>query len=144
METKNINDYLNQFFQEITLYGLNDNNSHNIEVFLTSLIDTNENNIFNNILLYNFINLLNNQDSSTFLINHLIKEVELKGLRLTYKNIINNNANNNQNNVQNCCNNKNMKKPNNSLDEETQLKNFNDTPLSEILAKTEAIEGDNK
>lgn len=150
MEQKSLRDYLNQFFQEITLNGLTEENLNNIEVFLSQVIDSSEVNIFGDILIYNFLNLLKNQNSSTFILNHLIKEVELKGLRLVYLGMANgmgqgcqggNNQNNGQNqNRQNCeCNrpngnnNGNRQQQRQSSPEEEELKKFNDTPLSEVL-----------
>ena len=76
---------LKELFTSLVTEGLTDNNKDVIEAFLCGVLDTPQGkDIFNSSLFYNFILLLKSQPTTTFLLNHLIQEVELKSLRLTY------------------------------------------------------------
>ena len=75
---------LNLLFQEVSTFGINENNKNDIIYFLADIIDSEPNELFDSNLLYNFLILLKNQQTSNKLILHLIEEVELKGLRLTW------------------------------------------------------------
>lgn len=110
MEKNNLNSDLMLFFQDVTFNGINDGNKEQITTLLSSIVDNKCLSIFNNYLLYNFINLLKMQEKNTFLIDHLIKEVELKALRVTYLSL-------------------------QSLDYNTdnQFEELNNTPLSQII-----------
>ena len=86
METNNRKNHLIKLFQAITLYGLNDENlAKDIENFFIEILDNKDcESIFNDTLLYKFLLILKQQDQLSFVISFLIKELELKSLRLEY------------------------------------------------------------
>lgn len=123
---------LNLLFQEVSTFGINENNKNDIIYFLADIIDSEPNELFDSNLLYNFLILLKNQQTSNKLILHLIEEVELKGLRLTWMQYIYDNMQ--SNNTCNC----NQIKRNNQPKDKVELPlnniiNFNDSPLSQVV-----------
>lgn len=84
MDTNSITNNLNRLFQEVTLNSITSENVGAIELFLTSIIDSNNYQIFNDHMFLNLIFLLETQESSSYVIKHLLREVKLKSLRLMY------------------------------------------------------------
>lgn len=86
MERLCSNNNLIDLFQKVSLSPLNQELLIQIEQALEEILDSKDYSIFNSLLLHNFILLLRNKESSSFYLNHLIHEIELKSLRLVYSN----------------------------------------------------------
>lgn len=133
---------LRDMFAMVAIEGITDANKVYIETFLIDVLDRRDMiDTFSSPLFFNFILLLKNQGESTFLLNHLIQEVELKSLRLTYMSLLSTNgaqssasAPNQNRNQNNCCNGQNQNnkdcRPDNRFE---GINQFNVSPLSKIL-----------
>lgn len=102
------------------MLGLNEQTVKSVERVLIGLIDHKCDNLFNTNKVCNFLIFLKSQQYSSFLINHLIDEVERKSLRLYYTNNLFNE-------------NKECKVKQDKRKELNNLDIFGDTPLSKIL-----------
>lgn len=120
MERNSLEFDLIQTFNQLIMLGLNEQTAKNVERVLTGLIDYKCDNLFNTNKVCNFLIFLKSQQYSSFLINHLIDEVERKSLRLYY-------TNNLFNENKECKVKQDKRKELNNLDV------FGDTPLSKIL-----------
>ena len=120
---------LNNLFQDLTTNGLNEQNKNNITNFLMEVIDSKNENIFNDNVFHSFILLLKNSKENTLLISHLLEEIDLKIIRLGWIKSLNSNQH---------CNCNNQKTNTNSMN---QNENFNLSPLSKAA---EAITNKNQ
>lgn len=87
MDSTNITNHLISLFQQVTLYGVTDENTDELQEVLITILDSNDPALFNNLILTNLIYILELNEPS-ILMKHLITEVKLKSLRLIYTNRI--------------------------------------------------------
>lgn len=120
MEQNSLELDLIQTFNQLIMLGLNEQTVKSVERVLIGLIDHKCDNLFNTNKVCNFLIFLKSQQYSSFLINHLIDEVERKSLRLYYTNNLFNE-------------NKECKVKQDKRKELNNLDIFGDTPLSKIL-----------
>lgn len=130
MEQNNQQYNLKELFITLASEGLTDDNKMVFEHFLSGVLDTSQGkDVFNSSLFYNFILLLKAQPTNTFLLNHLIQEVELKSLRLTYLSLAQEGGATSQTRG---------KREQQSLDrQDSGMNQFNVAPVSQIIENAE-------
>ena len=122
---------LKELFAQVVLNGVNEENKENLELYLIDVLDNRDTRIFNSALFYNFILMLKRQSNTTFLLEQLIQEVELKSFRLMYLNL--DNDGNTSCDAQQPYNNKSSQRQSKPLKELEGLNQFNVSPVSKIL-----------
>lgn len=126
MERNSLEFDLIQTFNKVIMLGLNEQTSRDVERVLTALVDYKCDSLYEGNKVCNFLLFLKSQNNSSFLINHLIDEVERKSLRLYYtKNLLNNS----NSNTCSC----NQPQKNNKPQKKTEIDVFNLSPVSKIL-----------
>lgn len=75
---------LSNIFQDVALNGVNDQNIEAITEVLALVVDSNDLTIFNSPLLHNLFYILENNNTSSIILQQLIAEIKLKSVRLIY------------------------------------------------------------
>ena len=85
-----INNFLISLFQNVSAFGITEENKNQIEQFFVTILDTPDINAFKNPLLFQLILLLKREKNSNKVIDLLIEEIELKSVRVlfTSKNLL--------------------------------------------------------
>lgn len=85
-----INNFLISLFQNVSTFGITEENKNQIEQFFVTILDTPDTNAFKNPLLFQLILLLKREKNSNKVIDLLIEEIEVKAVRVlfTSKNLL--------------------------------------------------------
>lgn len=75
---------LSNIFQDVALNGVNDQNIETITEVLSLVVDSNDLTVFNSPLLHNLFYILENNNTSSIILQQLITEIKLKSVRLIY------------------------------------------------------------
>lgn len=93
MEQNNLEQALKDMLVILLTQELDEEFLSIVEDFLVDILDSNNYNIFNNDLFFNFINLLEMQTQTTIYLSFLIKEIKTKSIRLKISSLISDNSN---------------------------------------------------
>lgn len=84
-----INNFLTALFQEVSISGIQESNKNQIEIFFTTILDTQNTEVFNHPLFYQLLLLIEREPISSKVLSLLVEEAKLKALRIAFTPICN-------------------------------------------------------
>lgn len=82
MEYNSLANHLTTIFQDVVINGLTEETNNEVINAFTHILETKDSDIYSQSILYNLINLIKQQAHISIMLSFIIKELELRCLRM--------------------------------------------------------------